>query len=175
MYFKRGKRKIIADYATKDIYRFYKENSDKPVEYSTFVRCLKQFNQIRLYRLIYENETIRFPARIGGLMIRMKSSAPTVKNGKVDKSNTPIDWKRTLEHWKEIYPDTPPSEWKNISDKKLFYQLNKHTEGRTAYFYWDKITSNVRNQSAYYLTISRIIKKELSYAIKTNKNLKYYE
>ena len=175
MYFKRGKRKIVADYGIEDIYRFYKENTENSVDYKTFSAAIKEFNKVRLYRLIYENETIRFPARIGGLMIRMKSSTPTVKNGKVDKSNTPVDWKRTLEYWKKEYPDIDPSKWKDIPNKKLFYHLNKHTEGRTAYFFWDKITSNVCNQSAYYLTISRIIKKELSYAIKTNKNLKYYE
>ncbi len=175
MYFKRGKRKIISDYGLKDIYRFYKENSDQPVNYKIFSESIKEFNKIRLHRLIYENEGIRFPARIGGLMIRMINSTPVVKNGKVDKSRTPIDWKRTLQHWRETYSDKTPEEWKEIPNKKMFYQLNKHTEGRTAYFFWDKITSNVRNQSAYRIEVSRLIKKELSFAIKTNKNLKYYE
>ncbi len=173
--FKRGKRKILADYGIKDIYKHYKNTTEDPVSYKLFVECIKEFNKLRLHRLIYHNEGIRFPAKTGGLFIKMKSSSPIIKDGKVDKGKIPVDWKATLKLWANTYPDKTPEQWKDIPDKKLLFHLNKHFDNKTAYFYWDKTTSNVKNQSAYRIELSRLVKRELNFAIKTNKNLIYYE
>lgn len=176
MYYKRGKRKLLADYTTPDIYEYYKDNIENPVSAQVFSKAIKDFNRMRMYRLIYHNDIIRFPARIGSLMIKMKLRTPSISDdGVVSKNGMPVDWKKTLAFWKKTYPDKNPNEWKAIPNKKLFYYLNTHTDGKLAYFYWDKLTSNVKNQSAYRINISKLIKNELNFAIKTNKNLIYYE
>ena len=48
MYFKRGKRALLADTSSRDIYNFYKERCKSgPLEYGKFISIWKRFIELR--------------------------------------------------------------------------------------------------------------------------------
>jgi len=178
--FKRGRRKTIADFKSLDIYKHYKQRcKDKnmiPVKYSQFARILQTFNTNRINLTIMENIEFHMPYRTGSIRIKKKEVRVKLDdNGDVDKRNLSINWKKTKEHWIKKYPNKTSEEIKLISNKKLIYELNEHTEGFRYVYYWDKITCNIKNQSAYIFNTTRTNKEKLTIALKTIKNLNYYE
>ena len=178
--FKRGKRKTIADYKTQDIYKHYKikckERNLEPVPYGKFAKILRVFNENRINLVIMENIEFHMPFRTGSIRVKKKEVKIKIKdNGDVDKRNLSINWKKTKEYWMKQYPNLTSEEIKEIPNKKLIYELNEHTDGFRFIYYWDKITCNIKNQSAYSFTATRTNKEKLTVALKTIRNLNYYE
>ena len=178
--FKRGNRKDIADFKTQDVYKLYKQRcKDKGlpyVEYGKFARVLQTFNENIINLMIHENVDFGMSHRTGSLRIRQKEVKNKVKEKEdIYKRNLSINWKKTKQYWLDKYPDKTANEISDIPDKKLIYELNEHTEGYRYVFYWDKITCNLKNQSAYIFNPTRTNKQKLTVALKTIKNLEYYE
>lgn len=177
--FKRGKRKVLADYAISDIYNFYTKmakNSDKIVDRKLFKDIFKEFADEIVNMLVFENLDYTMPAGLGHLQIKKRKVAPRLdKNGELDARGIPVDYKKTKEYWSKLYPDKTPEEIRKIKGKPLIRELNSHTDGNVFSFSWDKTTSLTPNQTAYILKLTRKHQRLLAKAAKTVKDLDYYE
>ena len=177
-YWGRGDRKVIADYKTKDIYKFYKEkNKDRAKDYSTFCRVWERFITIRMQMVIFDNLELYMPYRLGSLRVRIGSSIYKLnKQGEVEMKRIPINWNKTVEEWQtNLYPGKTLAELKQIRNKPLIRELNEHSDGKKLFWFWDKYTSNIRNKTAYRLEMVRGLDRMLSTKVKKIKRLDYYE
>jgi len=175
--YKRGNRKILANYKTYDIYKHYRtKHGNDAVDRKTFMKVLKDILPQLILLMIYENFEFSIPARLGTLRIKKKLVEPKLdENGDLDVRSLSINYKKTKELWTKLYPDKTPEEIKEIKDKPLVRELNEHTDGYRFIWYWDRLTCNIPNQSAYSLDMTRTYDRQLSNAAKTIKNLDYYE
>jgi hypothetical protein len=175
--YRRGKRKVIADYKTDDIYKFYKQKyGDEALSRKAFMKILKETLPELVKLMIFENFEFSMPARLGTMRIKKKLVEPKLdENGDLDVRSLSVNYKKTKELWEELYPDKTPEEIKEIKDKPLVRELNEHTDGYRFIWYWDRLTCNIPNQSAYSIDMTRTYDRQLSNAAKTIKNLDYYE
>ena len=176
--YKRGNRKLIADYKTEDCYKFYK-NKYKNVKYvdrSTYSRILREFYNEVMRLIIYENMDFIMPAKLGTLRVKKKPISPKIdEDGNLDLRTLSVNWKKTNNLWRQQYPDKTPEEIRDIPDKHLIRELNEHSDGYRYLWYWDRVISNVKNQSCYKIDITRTHDRELAKAVKTVSNLQYYD
>ena len=173
----KGKRKVIADFKTKDIYKFYKDKyGDKAKDFSTFCRVWDRFIEVRMQMIIFDNLELYMPYRLGSLRVRIGNSIYKLnRDGEVDMKRIPIDWKRTVDEWMVLYPGKSLQEMKEIKNKPLIRILNEHSDGKKLFWFWDKFTSNVKNKTAYRLEVTRDWDRMLSNKVKKTKRLDYYE
>lgn len=175
----RNKNKVQVDYKSDDIYKFYKNSckEDKTiVDKHIYMKVLKAFMKEKFNHMIYDNIEYILPARLGSLKIKSREIKLKLdKEGNLDKSKLSVDYAKTLEVWRKTYPNMTIEEIKQIPDRKIVYHLNDHSDGKRAHFYWDKITCNLKNQSAYRYQATRTLKRTLANVIKTMPNIQYYE
>lgn len=177
MFFGRGKNKIGVDYAFNDIYEFYKNNSKTSLDKKTVRKVLTELNTELLKLVVYEGYDLYMGSRLGSIRIRkFNNSLRLDKNGEI-ANKLKVDWHKTRKKWEELYPKKSPEEIKKIKDKPLVYHLNEHTDNYVFKWYWDKVTCNIPNQSAYFFEPIRPFKREAAQAWKTIPELKniYYE
>jgi len=169
MYFKRGLRKIIADNTPADCYKFYKKNRKHEAEVSPTIyhEIVQKFNHLTIRAMIYENKEFVMPGRLGSMRILKREQKIRLnKEGNVDTKRLAVNYKKTKELWIKLYPGLTGEEIKEIPNKKVIFEYNEHTDGYKFNFIWNKITSNVKNQTAYYVEMTREAKTELSRALK---------
>ena len=169
-----GKRKDVGEM---DFYKFYKQNSSKPVDKRTFTDFSKKLGAGIVRLITFDGVDVIFPWRLGSVYLkRVESKIYFNEDGTIDKRKNRIDWERTLKHWEVIYPNLSMDEIRSIPNKKCFYHLNGHSDGYKYRWYWDKVTSNVKNQNFYNFKPVRSIKRELTEYIRiTNNKVKCYE
>lgn len=174
--FKRGKRKVLADYKFGEIYNFYKEiNNGKVLPKSVVKKIYSMLFPTIVKLMVFENLEYRLPARLGYLRVKKKLIEPKLdEHGNVDARRLSIDFKKTMRLWQKLYPDKTEKEIKQIKDKPVVRELNEHTNGYRMTWYWDKTTCNLKNQAAYYVDLTRDNDKILSRGIRMN-NLNFYE
>ena len=174
--FLRGKRKLIADYKIKEIFKYYKNKyQDKALTQNQAHDIWKTFYPEIIKYMIFNNYEYLLPARLGSFRIKKKKIEPKIdKDGNLDVGKLSVDYKATKRLWEEIYPDKTVKELKQIKNKPLVRELNEHTDGYRCFWYWDKMTCNVSNQSAYVLDMTRTNRQLLSKAVSTN-DLEFYE
>jgi len=174
--YKRGKRKVIADYKFNDIYKFYKKNYDgRHLLSKQEVRALykEMFPEI-VKLIVLDNLQYRMPANLGYLRVKKKRVEPTLdNNGNLDTRTLSIDWKATKKLWQKLYPDKTADEISLIDNKPVIRELNEHTDGYRFTWFWEKLTSSLPNQSAYYLELTRDNDQILSKAGRIN-NLNFF-
>ena len=176
LFFKRGKRKVLAEYKSKDIYRYYLSHYKRTVPKSLFMQILKDIHGEVMNMIIFENLDFILPAGMGFLRIKKKKVELKLdKNGNVDKRRFTVNWKKTKEYWEKIYKGKTPGELKQIKNKPVIIELNEHSDGYRYLWFWDRLTCNARNQSAYYFDAVRKYDTLLAKAYKTVRNLNYYE
>lgn len=163
-------KRIVADYGTPEAYDFYMKNCAAPVNMSrqTYYDILQDINSAAMECVLYENMELDMP-RLGGIRIRRyKRKLKLDKNGDLKTINIPVDYKATKELWAR---DTQAKE-----KKKLIFNFNEHSNGFSYRFWWDKRTSNQKNQSKYYFRATRKNKRELAKIVKdSNIRHKYYD
>lgn len=174
MNFGRGKRTLIADRKTKELYKFYKNKyGDKALDKKIFLSVWKRFIDIRMQMLIHLDLEFYMPYRMGSLMIKLGKNANRInKNGNYQFV---VDYGATKKKWAELYPDLTPEQIKELKNKPLVPVFNKTTDGRRVYYKWEKVTCNFKNKSAYRFMAIRKWKRMLSNKIKTTKRNTYYE
>jgi len=174
--YKRGPSRVKADYKMDEIYVFYKERyGDKALPRSVVHKIFKRLFPGIIKLMVFENLDYRMPARLGSLRVRKKLVGPKIdKDGNLDTRDLSINYKATKKLWEKMYPGKTAEEIKAIEGKKIIRETNDHTDNYRLYWYWDKLTSNLLNQSAYYLDICRDGDMVLSHAVKHN-NLNFYE
>ncbi len=175
--FKRVKKKVKADYGTADIYKFYLKHTKKPVDKKTFGQVLKEYNTEILRLIIFDGLDYTLGARLGALRIRkFDNSLRLNKDGEIANKLKP-DWGRTRAKWAELYPGKSAEEIKLIPNKPVIKHLNEHSDGYVFKWYWDKVTSNVVNQSVYKFEPVRQMKRLAAKSWKEIPTLRtlYYE
>jgi hypothetical protein len=173
----RGKGKTNCDYSLKDLYKEYKKQVKNPVDYTTYVSVLKEYNDRIMKLIIYSNLSFKMPYRLGylhGQKTKTKT-LPDRSDDIIDVEKMPVDWDATLRYWGKTYPDKTKEEIKAIKGKRKIRHLNLHTDGWRCRFYWDKIISNVKNQSYYIFKASRTNKERMSSFAKEKQDILYYE
>lgn len=169
--------RVKADYTTIDMYKWYKEKYKNPVEYNLYREFITEFYTEVLNLIIYNGLDYLMPGRLGSLRIRKKQNFQKINEQDQVVHNLKPNWKKTLDLWNTKYPDYTAEEIKAIPNKPIVYHLNEHTDNYYFRWYWDKITSNVKNQSAYRFEPIRDKKREAAKAWKEIPKLRniYYE
>lgn len=174
---KRGKSKIPTNFGVSDLYKFYKRHVNNPISSNTYSQLLREYNNEILRMIIYDGLDYSMHHRVGSIRIKkFDNSLKLGKDGEI-ANKLRVNWPKTHKLWAEKYPDKSFEELKQISDKPLVYHLNEHSDGYVFRWFWDKVTSNIKNQSAYHIEIVRSIKREAAQAWKNISELKnlYYE
>jgi hypothetical protein len=177
MYFGRGKNKVTKDYGFEDIYKQYKELSKNPLEKKLVRKVLMEFNTEILRHVVYDGYDFSMGYRLGSIRIKKFNNALRLnKEGEI-ANKLRVDWEKTKKKWEELYPGKSPKELKQIKNKVLIFHLNEHTDNYVFRWFWDKVTCNLLNQSAYFFEPIRPIKREAAKAWKEIPGLKniYYE
>jgi hypothetical protein len=174
--YQRGERKVKADYKFDDIYKFYKERwGNKTLPKSVVREIYKRLYPAIVKMMVFESFDYRMPARLGYLRVKKKLIEPKIdENGNLDARRLSANWKKTRQYWRELYPNKTPEEIKAIKHKPIVRETNDHTNGYRMVWFWDRTTSNLKNQTAYYIDMSRTNDQILSNGIKYNKNLNFY-
>ena len=176
MYFGKGGRKYKKTIGENDVYKYYSLHTKNSVTRGEFSSISKDIGSGIMRMLIYDNSVYYMPFRLGDICIKKKEkNVVFTDDGKIDTKQLRVDWERTLDHWRELYPDLTPDELKKIPGKKKFYHLNEEVNGYVAYFHWSKYTANFRNKSAYLFKPVRQYKRELGNYIKKTHKMNYYE
>jgi hypothetical protein len=100
---------------------------------------------------------------------RYKQPIKYDENGKIIKSNLPVDWKSTLNFWK-INPQAK-------EEKKLIYYLNDHSDGyRYTFSKFKKRYCNNKNLKYFSFLATRTNNRALKdYILNPLNNIEYYE
>ena len=175
--FKRGKRKIIIDYGIRDIYKFYRKNVENPLSIHKFISVLTKFHDRITDEMVGNNYEFFMPARLGTMYIRRREVKLYIdkKTNKIATRVLRVDYKKTKEKWKELYPDKTSEEIKQIENKPLIFNLHQNTDGKYAQWYWDIRTCTCPNKSAYVFEPVRANKEKISDYINTFNKVDYYE
>jgi len=165
------------------MYRSYKKKfrgpdkkSEANVDYWTYARIVKSFNERLSDAMINNCLEFKLPFRLGRVRIKkFKMKFKIDKDGNIDKRKLPVDWKRTKDLWKRIYPGLCNEELSKIDHKQVVYHLNEHSDGYECVLYWNRKGCNVPNNRIYSLLLTFTNKRNLAKALKTNCRLNYYE
>ena len=153
------KGKNSADITVKHMYKKYTESIEMGTVYNIkqtkYTSILKKFNTTVLDLIVLEGYEFRIPIlgniRISGRKVKLKLD----KDGNLDTSKLPVNYKATKELWKR-----DPEAAKN---KKLIFITNNHTDGYKYFLHWTK--GRVKSISAVsfklYRYHSRLIAKVL--------------
>lgn len=137
---KRTEGKIKECIGLKETYQYYKKNSDKPVDYETFAKCIKDCNKKLLDEVVNASNDVELPYRLGKLHIAKFDRS--YKNQK----KWAVDFKKTKEEGRVVY-----------FDQDHLYKWR-----------WCKTYTIVKNKSKYKFTASRQAKRLVPVALKNN-------
>lgn len=174
--FKRGKRKVIADYKIDDIYRYYKKNTKVPLDQKKFIAILKSFHSKIADKMIGENFEYYLPARLGSMYIRAKELKLYInpETNDVETRVLRMDYAASKKKWEQLYPGKTAEEIADIPDKPKIFNLHKSTDGKYAQWHWDVTTCNAANKTAYAFEQVRELKERMSEYINTFNKVDYY-
>ena len=173
--FKRGKGKVKSHRGLSEVIALYKKNGGI-LSKQICSKLLRELNTDIGNLIVKENLELIFGDRIGTLRIRKFKIKITNKNGEVDVTRLGPDWAASRKLWQELYPNKTGEELKGIKNKPIVRHLNKHSNGYSHEFHYNKQTSNIKNKSAYAFEPCRDLKNLLSSSIK-NPDIKvnFYE
>lgn len=153
--------KIIADYASTDIFKHYIKENGNPgnITRTTFNNIVGEFNSAIMDLIILEHFRFMLPRRLGYLRIKKKKIKLYLdKDGNLDPRYLRVDFKAT----KELHIADPKAK----EEHKKIYHINPHTNGYNLQWYWDKTVSTALNVRAYTLDVTRATKRRLASAVK---------
>jgi len=174
MHFKRGNRKLIADYRTKDFYEYYKNKyKDRAVDYAKFVKVWDDFIDLRMQLVVYNNLEFHMPNRFGSIGVNIIGDVIRVR--KDGNLRTLPNWGESKKLWETMYPNKSSDEIKLIKDKPIVYYTNDHSSGKYVKIMWDKTSCNFKCHSHYSFKPVRKWSVKVAQFIKKTKALHYYE
>ena len=147
---------------------------DANVPWLTWLRICKKFN-VRKMESVIKGYTFTMPFRLGTIgIVQKKKKLKFDQNGKLITKGLIVDWNKTYQLWKKIYPEIKErKDYSTIKGKPVVYMTNEHTDGRIFRLHWKKKYSNVKNISAYELVNVRCNRMSLSRYIRANSNVQY--
>jgi hypothetical protein len=170
----RGKGKTTGELRKKDFYNYYVNNSKEPIiSQSVYNKFLKELLNNYSKEIVEKGLELRLN-KLGKIRVRTKELHYFNKEGKRAKSIR-VNWKATLEYWKNKYPELTKKELKNIKNKPLLYHDNEHSNGEFYEHYWDNSTANVKYKSFYNFSASRQYSRLIAKVVKDpNRKTFYY-
>jgi len=153
---KRTLGKIKAHFGMKDYYRYYKKNSEAPVEYNKYSEIISKYNKSIIELMLNNGLEYRIPILHFLLTIRKDQRKPQIKNGKL-YNNRPLDFKRTRELW--------AVDEEARKNKVLLRHNNNHTGGFVFRIYFKKHESSNKNKKYFKFNPSRDFKRGLAQRI----------
>lgn len=166
----RSKGRHNVDFGVNDIYEFYvnKTGNKNNISKTKFTSILREINDLIFKHIIFNGMEYRMPSRLGSFRVRKrKTNIKLGKDGKLDTKFLKVDYKSTRELW--------ASDEEDRKKKTLVFHFNEHTNGYKFPWFWDKRTSNVKNQSYYLVVITRFHNREKAQALLENPKLDYFE
>jgi len=167
-FFGRGKNKLRADNTIIDCYKYYVKQTGNPynLSQSQYISIWKAVISEVVDMIIINKFELFLPRRMGSLRIkRYKTKFKLKEDGELDTRKIPVDYPATLKLWEK---DPVAKE-----NKKLVFILNEHSDNHRAFWYWDKRTCTVKNQSKYAFKAARKNSRMLAKAIKEYKIIHY--
>lgn len=150
---KRTEGKIPSHYGMKDYYKYYKANSEKPVDNKTYCKVIDIFNS-ELVKLIINEEVSYTPIMLQHIItIRKIKKVPLIKDGKL-VNTLPINYKETRQLW-----DTNPEAKEN---KILIRYLNTHTSRHVFRIKALKRGNKYKNKVYYLFKPCRAFQRDLA-------------
>lgn len=143
---------------TKQAWRWIKKNKwlkiGQPITERQFGYIIKKINDRLVSKLLAGNDII-LPSGMGKIELRKYKSKIQIQNNKVI-TNLPVNWKRTIDWWKE--------------DSKAYKNkyLIRHETNMLFNIHYNKKGATYKNKNFYQFIINRRIKKLLSDKIKNN-------
>ena len=142
-------RRIRVTDTLKDVYLFYKDKLDNPLDEKDFKVIAYSLNKTISDMIIKKSFEFRIPFGLGFLRIKKTKLKFIIRNGKIDINKNIIDWGATWEYWEQKYMGKTRKEIRGIPNKKVIFQTNDHTDGEVMRWYWDRKISNVKNILVY--------------------------
>ncbi len=90
---------IMGGYGTPDYYRFYKKNGGA-LDKSAFSRILRASNAALVEEMLESAEQYSLPYGLGQIVFRKRKNKAFMTD-KGLKSNSPVNWKETMELWEK--------------------------------------------------------------------------
>ena len=144
-------RKYKVTSTLQDAYKLYGEEYGK-INKKLYLAIAYEILKTIATMIIKESLEYRIPERLGFIRIRKKHGKLILRDGRIDVNKNVIDWKDTWDTWYEMYPGKTRKEINKIKGKRVIFQSNYHTDGEIMSWYWDKKTSNVKNNRIYNFT-----------------------
>lgn len=143
---KRTEGKIKGSLTIRDIYKYYKANYEKPIDYKLFAKIIKACNKELVNQVVWESQSVKLPYRLGNLQIARFERSFNKPSNKLS-----VDWKLTKEHGFKIF-----------HEQKDIYK-----------WCWKKSNAIVKNKTGYKFTACRFAKREVPKA--ANKKIEYFK
>ena len=156
---KHRKYSISNSWGVYDGFKYYRKIRPKDSKYVLkevqYFAIIRQVNN-KLAELLSNGEDIKFPCRMGKLELRKNKLRIKIDGNKV-KTNTPIDWDRTLKLW---YEDKESFENKTLikSEEKEIFRI-----------FYNKHLVNFNNKSFYQFKPNRKLKNMIKDNIRENR------
>lgn len=153
-----AKQKYTLNDTYKNYYLDHKEESKYMIDKKLFKEIAKLLFTKISEEIIYKGTELKFPNRFGSFYIKKFKPSNPGKN---------IDFKKT----NELY-----GEWNkaNPNNKKVVLHKNRHSEGYSARWFWNKINAKVTNKSLFRFKPTRFNSRLLSSSIKEKNTIQYY-
>lgn len=143
-----------SDYKSDEFYKFYKNNYNNTVDKKTYSDITRDFFDIIIDRMIFENESFKLPYDMGEMYIGKKKQK--------EFEHLPINWKATNELWEK--------DSKAKANKVLVRHFNRHTDGYVFRFVWSKLHARFIKKNLYRFRLTRKHTRALSAAAKNPKS-----
>ena len=173
-YLKRGAGKVKGTVKKNNFYDYYKKHAKETVVskiiYNKFLKeLLKTFSTS-----IVETGLELKINKIGKIRVKSTNLHLVDKEGKLFKG-LKIDWKSTWDYWHNKYPGLSRQEITELTDKRVLYHDNEHTNYEFYSHYWDNLSIALRYKSFYNFKPSRQYSRLIAKIVKDpNRKTFYY-
>lgn len=138
-----------------------KAAKERPVAQILYTKLTRKFQKEFSNELI-NGAHLKLPYALGSMEVVSKKMPEPKLDVEGNPTNLKVDWKATLDLWKEIYPGVDKKGYKEIKDKQLVYHLNEHTNGYFNCLFWHTFNVTGKNKVLYAMEAVRTFKKQIS-------------
>tara|TARA_R110000868_G_scaffold411280_1_gene702655 strand:- start:364 stop:900 length:537 start_codon:yes stop_codon:yes gene_type:complete len=153
-YLKRGKGKAIADIKKYDFFSHYRKNTKLvKLERTAYSSFLKDLLITYSETIVKENLQLKL-GKLGYIRIQAKKLHFFTKDGERAKT-LQVNWPETWKYWEKKYEGKTRDEITEITNKKVLYFENEHTNKEFYRHLWDNATAIVKFKRFYKFKPSR--------------------
>jgi len=158
-----------ANVRSQDFYRFYYDHERKPIPYSKLKNLYKDLMS-GVMQIMLDGDEAVIP-NLGSFSIRSYKPKKFDKNGNFLKPA--IDFGRSWEYWRKLYPDKTDQEITKVKSKPVLRYENRHSKGLKYMFYWDHSTLAIRGKQVYNFKPATQYNRKLSKIVKSDTEVSF--